>query len=122
MDSAELSRKVAEAMGWRKCERPRPAWDEDIWHPAQDPTECSENCCPVPLLDLADARDREAAIAWLNAKGWNVHTDRWTDRITSVSVIDGRDLTQTPVTIGSGYGTAAEALGRAFLAAMGVQG
>ena len=118
MDSAELSRKVAEAMGWRKCERPRPAWDEDIWHPAQDPTECSENCCPVPLLDLADARDREAAIEWLRAKGISVQLCY---SVAEVYVFIYPKQGWKPLA-STKAPTIEEAFGRAFLAAMGVQG
>lgn len=113
MDSAELSRKVAEAMGLQEC------CDFLGWghvgkcSPKRVDERCSVQATTNWPFDLADARDREAVIAWLNDQGFSVIT--WSRPGHSVVVIRGDESEQ-------GFGadgapTIEEAFGRAFLAA-----
>ena len=122
MDSAELSRKVAEAMGLREC-RLAPGG----FHPVGTPNECKPpraddtaaiwggKRCTHPRqrgIDLADTRDREAAIAWLNAQGFLVVTRHRPDGSVYVRIQRGAEVAGSLHLI-------EEAFGRAFLAAMG---
>lgn len=127
MDSAEYSRKVAEAMGLRECRR-----DPGGFHPVGTPNRCKPpraddtaaiwggKQCIHPRqrgIDLADARDREAAIAWLNAKGLRV-TAIHIDTVTAYVRIWDKDGTISE----AGPCPIEEAFGRAFLGAVGAQG
>lgn len=106
MDS-DLSRQVAEAMGKVECPF------HGGWL-SQKP--CSPNVELCVPFDLADARDRDAAIAWLRAKRYFLAI-----YYLSVSVlvtISDRDN----IKASESADTIEEAFGRAFLAAMGVQG
>lgn len=107
MDS-DLSRQVAEAMGKRA-----------VSHTADDYTVYTSDGEPIPhVFDLADARDRDAAIAWLVAKGWTVRLDHGPDG-HAVIIWTDTDL----VTKGAyPRPTIEEAFGRAFLGAVGAQG
>mgnify|MGYP000849662527 CR=1 FL=1 len=113
MDSAELSRKVAEAMGCR-------VWDCDldgdiycgvhlpIGGDAKFVIEDGHCKYGVPF-NLADARDREAVIEWLNAQGMKVVLEY--DHTGAHVWLDDCIHRQAS--------TIEEAFGRAFLAAMG---
>jgi len=129
MDSAEYSRKVAEAMGLRECRR-----DPGGFHPVGTPNRCKPpraddtaaiwggKQCIHPRqrgIDLADARDREAAIAWWRAKnpgGEVVCSYR------DEPYVDFYDASGRCIATYLDAPTIEEAFGRAFLAAMGVQG
>ena len=111
MDSAELSRKVAEAMGITPC-----AFVPNLY--AHRPgVECDgEGGCRKPFTywpDLADARDRDAAIAWLRAKGLLVVIAYYPDGTAGVDIYKlGRVIELASFT----RPTIEEAFGRAFLA------
>jgi hypothetical protein len=103
MDS-DLSRQVAEAMGWRKC------LIENGWHLPNDT--CSGFVAPR-TFDLADARDREAAIAWLRAKGYLLAIYYLSVSVlVTISDRDNIKVSEFADTIGVAFG-------RAFLGAVG---
>jgi len=114
MDSAELSRKVAAAMGITPC-----AFVPTLY--AHRPgVECGgEDGCRKPFTywpDLADARDRDAAERWLTNRGFRVDTTRESGRCTVYIYTAGL------VEVAREFSSAIEeAFGRAFLAAMGVE-
>lgn len=114
MDSQELSRQVAEAMGITPC-----AFVPNLY--AHRPgVECEgEGGCRKPFLywpDLRDATFREAAIAWLNDRGFRVDTTRESGRCTVYIYTAGL------VEVAREFSSAIEeAFGRAFLGAVKVQ-
>lgn len=133
MDSAELSRKVAEAMGWRECATLFPELRDQwggIWHSpgtaaespcgAKGPTRTG---CDLPItsrpFDLADARDRESAIAWWKTKTGGLVSIMWLS--ATVAVWFHPPGKRQPI-FSAECPTIEEAFGRALLAAMGVQG
>lgn len=110
MDSAELSRKVAEAMGITPC-----ALVPNLYAHRRGVQCDGEGECRKPFIywpDLADARDRDAAIAWLNAQGFLVVTRHRPDGSVYVRIQRGAE-------VAGGLHLIEEAFGRAFLAAMG---
>lgn len=116
MDSAEYSRKVAAAMGITPC-----AFVPTLY--AHRPgVECGgEDGCRKPFLywpDLRDATFRDAAIAWLRAKGISVQLCY---SVAEVYVFIYPKQGWKPLA-STKAPTIEEAFGRAFLAAMGVQG
>lgn len=126
MDS-DLSRQVAEAMGLQEC--PTFAGKNPLWlnlrrhfgECTPPPNDILGSQCLTPIVgrpfDLADARDREAAIEWLNAKGLRV-TAIHIDTVTAYVRIWDKDGTISE----AGPCPIEEAFGRAFLGAVGAQG
>lgn len=119
MTNDERSRLVAEAMGLQEC--PTFAGKNPLWlnlrrhfgECTPPPNDILGSQCLTPIVgrpfDLADARDREAVIAWLVEQGFRVVIEY--NQTGVLVVLDDCILRANP--------TIEEAFGQAVLAAIG---